>query len=274
MNCNYKIKIVYDFPDNVDFVNLDRPVSTCIKCFEKYCDYCYKQVEKGTILCNRFYFKKTESFHHPLCGNCYNHNIEKTRLNHLKLLFRGKWILPEDYSLRSMIKDIMNQFEYVKKVNIVERMITKSQKKSLFFEALCNKELNLKEFREFVKKLKRAGFSSNSSVSFINTKPNKYIHQISFQTGKLIHMCNFGRKFKSTYRSLIVYDNKTETETKFDNKTKSYSCSGCDKQFSTSTGRDMHFKVKHKTSCEGCGGTEIEEGGLCKYCIDDAIVYK
>ncbi len=87
------------------------------------------------------------------------------------------------------------------------------------------------------------------------------------------------RKFESTYRSLIVYDNKTETETKVendDNKPKSYCCSGCNKKFSTSTGRDMHFKVKHikHSSCEGCGGTEIEQGGLCKYCIDDAIVYK
>ena len=42
-----------------------------------------------------------------------------------------------------------------KKVNVVVRTITINGKKSMIFEALCNRELSLEELREFVNKLKK-----------------------------------------------------------------------------------------------------------------------
>ena len=127
----------------------------------------------------------------------------------------------------------------------------------------------MNDLREFVKKVKKVGFSSNSTVSFINieTIPNIYIHQISFETGILNHGC-VQSKSDSDYSSYVILD-RTESKPKalekcnscggkgvglvsengfceHCNRTKQlYSCSVCNKQFSTNSGKDMHFKMKH-----------------------------
>ena len=273
----------------------------------------------------------------------YPKEDELNQIRQREFLFRGKLILPGDRFSQNEIKKIMNQFDYIKKANIVERTIIEKpmifeplcnqeltlekEKKLLIFEALCNRELTLEELQEFVTKLKRCGFSSNSIVSFINIKckPNIYIHQISFESGMPIHykFCGVRKKLKSTYSSYVLYEDfKTKGETKVEtkgetkvknkrdvkkevkpklqkciscggkgiglvnesgfcdhctrtkNKLKLYSCSICNKKFSTNIAQDMHLKMKH-LECESCGSFGIEkEGGLCKYCIDDAIVYK
>jgi molybdenum cofactor biosynthesis enzyme MoaA len=169
----------------------------------------------------------------------------------------------------------MNQFEYIKKVNTVIRTQKKTKNESMIFEALCSRELSLNDLIEFVKKVKKVGFSSNSTVSFINieTIPNIYIHQISFETGILNHGC-VQSKSDSDYSSYVILD-RTESKPKGEPKPKAlekcnscggkgvglvsengfcehcnrtkqlHSCSVCNKQFSTNSGKDMHFKMKH-----------------------------
>ena len=339
----------------------------------------------------------------------YPKEDELNQIRQREFLFRGKLILPRDRFSQNEIKKIMNQFDYIKKANIVERTIIEKpmifeplcnqeltlekqkkllifealcnreltlekkilicereltlEKKLLIFEALCDRELTLEELQEFITKLKRCGFSSNSNLQFINIKckPNIYIHKISFESGMPIpdKFCGVRKKLESTYSSYVIYeDYKTKGETKIEtkvktkgetkietkvktkgetkgetkietkvktkgetkgetkienkrdvkkevkpklqkciscggkgvglvnesgfcdhctqtkNKLKLYSCSICNKKFSTNIAQDMHLKMKH-LECECCGSFGIEkEGGLCKYCIDDAIVYK
>ena len=282
MNCNYKIKIVYDLSSTVPFNDRDiiyGREGICENCNSKYCGFCNEQIGKDTTVLPR-YFSRIRLLQKTQCIICQGNVVYKVmRIDPIQheLKFRGR-LLTIDYSKfrKNEIQRITNQFEYIKKVNIVIRTQKKTKNKSMIFEALCSRELSLNDLREFVKKVKKVGFSSNSTVSFINieTIPNIYIHQISFETGILNHGC-IQNKIDSDYSSYVILD-RTESEPKGEPKPKAlekcnscggkgvglvsengfcehcnrtkqlYSCSVCNKQFSTNSGKDMHFKMKHK----------------------------
>lgn len=185
-----------------------------------------------------------------------------------KLFFRDKWILPHDNLSLTEIKSIMGQFDYVKKVNIVVRNITEIQKKRLIFESLCKRELSLEELREFVIKLKRDGFSSNSIVSFIDSecKPNKYIYQIKFDTGRLFYG-SAGKKLESTYKSHTIYD-ETKTEAKTESKNKKEFKGKIKTVHKDEESKTIKAKVKLQ-KCNGCGGIGVglvKNNGFCDHC--------
>ena len=282
MNYNYKIKIVYDLSSTVPCNDRDIIYGfregICENCNSKYCGFCNEQIGKDTTVLPRYF--RIRLLQKKQCIICQGNVVYEVRrmipIQH-ELKFRGR-LLTIDYSKfrKNEIQRITNQFEYIKKVNIVIRTQKKTKNKSMIFEALCSRELSLNDLREFVKKVKRVGFSSNSTVSFINieTIPNIYIHQISFETGILNHGC-VQNKSDSDYSSYVILD-KTESEPKGEvkpkplekcnscggkgvglvsengfcehcNRTKQlYSCSVCNKQFSTNSGKYMHFKMKHK----------------------------
>jgi DNA polymerase III alpha subunit (gram-positive type) len=275
MNCDYKIKIDYDYDSESDSESefgdsdrrefLFRGISFDISCIS-----CHKDIRE---IMNQFeYIKKV---------NNVNRTISE--------------------------REIMNQFEYIKKVNNVNRTIGRGG--YFFFEALCNKNLTLQELKEFVKKLKRDGFSSKSNVNIVfiktennteNKTENKYIHKISFETcknveiRKHIHM----HKYESTYSSHVIYEDKSESkveETKAKinpniqkcnscggigvglvsengfcehcNRTKKlYSCSLCNRKFSTNSGKDKHFKMKHEKQSQF---SQVEEALQAHLSIPD-----
>ena len=190
------------------------------------------------------------------------------------LFFRGK-LLKNIYQQNVIddindIKDIMNQFDYIKKVNIVTRTIipdeipdeilteilTEFVLNIDIFECLCNRELNLKELREFVKKLKRANFRSHSIVSFIGTKtiPNVYIYQISFKKGKQVFLEKPKSKRKSTYRSCVIYEDKAEAESKAKAEAESKAKAKAEPKF------------KKCNSCGGKGVGLVTKNGFCEHC--------
>ena len=130
------------------------------------------------------------------------------------LFFRGKLLT---ICYQNDINDIMNQFDYIKKANIVTRTFILNKSSYIFLECLCNQELRLEELREFVEKIKRDGFRSQSSytiVSFIETKtiPNRYIHQIDFNTGELVFPIKPTSKRESNYSSRVIYQAKAKAK--------------------------------------------------------------
>ena len=275
MNCDYKIKIVYDLSSTVPYPYNDRVYGfregICENCNSKYCGFCNEQIGKDTTLLPRYFrIRLLQKKQCIICQGKVVYKVKRIEPIQHELKFRGR-LLNIDYSKfrKNEIQRIMNQFEYIKKVNTVIRTQKKTKNESMIFEALCSRELSLNDLREFVKKVKKVGFSSNSTVSFINieTIPNIYIHQISFETGILNHGC-VQSKSDSDYSSYVILD-RTESKPKalekcnscggkgvglvsengfceHCNRTKQlYSCSVCNKQFSTNSGKDMHFKMKH-----------------------------
>lgn len=215
--------------------------------------------------------------------------------NRREFLFRGiSFGISCNKDIRD-IREIMNQFEYIKKVNNVNRTIL-SGRGYFFFEALCNKNLTLQELKEFVKKLKRVGFSSKSEVNvvFIENETNIYIHKISFETCENVENKKYKYKYESTYISHVIYEDKSETKVEeinpkiqkcnscggigvglvnengfceHCNRTKKlYSCSLCNRKFSTNSGKDKHFKMKHEKQSQF---SQVEEALQAHLSIPD-----
>jgi len=166
-----------------------------------------------------------------------------------EFLFRGISFDISYISRKKDISEIMNQFEYIKKVNNVKRTIL-SGGGYFFFEALCNKNLTLEELKEFVKKLKRVGFSSKSNVNVVFYKPenkeNIYIYKISFETGEKLEIIKYNNTQESHYDTDVIYEDKSETKVKT-KKVKVQKCNSCGKK-----GVDL---VSENGFCEHCNIT-------------------
>jgi len=117
-----------------------------------------------------------------------------------ELSFNKKHITPK---LSNNIVHDMNlpSYNYISKSNIVYKTHKKFTRK--FLEIYCDKMINIKQFKRFIKKMHHSGFSSTSDlrVEFIDVNTNNNIYCCNFQTMNEMN-CNDYVKRKNTSRYL------------------------------------------------------------------------
>ena len=135
-----------------------------------------------------------------------NYKIRIECTNEKDLSLNGKKI-----NKKSDVSQLTNQFDLEKAI-VVSREIVVPRKKFVLktFECLFNRKLTEIELIEFVRQMKKSGFSSaqNVRVDFINATNNEYLHSIRFNTEEQFKPRIQPRTHKYKYNSEIIYSKK------------------------------------------------------------------